>query len=151
VRIYSHYPVINGDKTTFYHHLIKMFDVMSEGIKDKWASNRFTKNFYDKWMPAHLKKICSVINELQPSLDIVSSQQSELEGSRLSQGLESYYLTELSNQDASSLLEEADSLLSHVGDTTPETSVSQRIKEGVFKKPPKKGGAGLNYISEWSY
>jgi hypothetical protein len=139
VRIYSHYPIIDGDKTTFYRHPIKTFDFTSEGGKDKWASYRFTKNVYDKWMPTHLKRICSVIDELRPDLDIVSSQQSEPEGSGLSQGLESHNLAELSNQDASSLLEEADSQSSRVGDATPETSVSQRIKEGAFKKPKKRG------------
>jgi len=104
----------------------------------------------DKWMPTHLKRICSVIDELRPDLDIVSSQQSEPEGSGLSQGLESHNLAELSNQDASSLLEEVDSQSSCVGDATPETSVSERIKDGAFN-PPQKGVGLLNYISEWSH
>jgi hypothetical protein len=59
-------------------------------------------------------------------------------------------LSELSNYDTSSPLEEADSQLSRIRDVTPETSVSQRVKEGVFKKP-KKGVGLLNYISEWSH
>jgi hypothetical protein len=139
VRIYGHYPIIDGDKTTFYRHPIKTFDFTSEGGKDKWASYRFTKNVYDKWMPTHLKMICLVIDKLRSDLDIVSSQQSEPEGSGLSQGLESHNLAELSNQDASSLLEEADSQSSRVGDAIPETSVSKRIKEGAFKKPKKRG------------
>jgi len=134
VRIYGHYPVIDGNKTTFYRHPIKTFDFTSEDC-DKWASYRFTKNVYDIWMPTHLKRICSVIDELPPDL---SSQQSEPGKSGLSQGLESHNLSELSNQDASSLLEEADSQ-SSVGDVTPETSVSQRIEGGASKKPKKRG------------
>ena len=35
VRIYGHYPVIEGDKTTFYRHLIKDFSLISEDGKDK--------------------------------------------------------------------------------------------------------------------
>jgi hypothetical protein len=35
VRIYSHYPIIDGDKTTFYRYPIKTFDFTSEGGKDK--------------------------------------------------------------------------------------------------------------------
>ena len=76
---------------------------------------------------------------LPPNIDIVSSRQSEPEESGLSQGLESHNLSELLNQDALSPLEEADSQSSRVGDVTPETSVSQRIKGGALKKP-KKGG-----------
>jgi len=144
VRIYGHYPIIDGKKTTFYRHPIKMFDFTSEGGKDKWTSYRFTKNVYDKWMPTHLKRIYSVLDELRPDLDLESSQQSEPEGSGLLQGLESHNLAELSNQDASSLLEEVDSQSSCVGDATPETSMSQRINEGAFKKPKKRGRPELH-------
>lgn len=35
VRIYSHYPMIDGDKTTFYRHPIKKFNFTSEEGKDK--------------------------------------------------------------------------------------------------------------------
>ena len=38
VRIYDHYPGIDGDKTTFYRHPIKKFNITSEEGKDKWAS-----------------------------------------------------------------------------------------------------------------
>jgi hypothetical protein len=90
-------------------------------------------------MPTHLKIICLVLDKLLPDLDIVSLGQSKPEGSGLSQGLKSHNLSELSNHDASSSLEEADSQSSRVGNVTPETSVSQRIKEGAFKKPKKRG------------
>jgi hypothetical protein len=81
-------------------------------------------------MPDHFKRICSVINKLPPDLDFEVLEQSEPGESGLSQVLESHNLLEPSNQDASSLLEEADSQSSRVGDVTPETSVSQRIKGG---------------------
>jgi hypothetical protein len=53
--------------------------------------------------------------------------------------LESHNLSELSNQDASSLLEGGDSQSSRVGDVTPDTSMSQRIEGEAFKKPRKRG------------
>ncbi|KAF8853979.1 hypothetical protein BDZ45DRAFT_597716, partial [Acephala macrosclerotiorum] len=141
VRIYGHHSIIDGDKTTFYRHSIKTFDFTSEGGKDKWASYRFTKNnVYDIWMPTHLKKICSIVDELPPGLDFEVFQQSEPGESGLSQGLESHHVSDRSGHDAASL-EEAGSQSSRVGsqDVTPGTSLSQRIEGGGFKKPKKRG------------
>jgi len=114
VRIYGHYALIDGSKTTFYRHPIKKFDFTSEEGSDKWTSYKFTKNVYDIWMPTHLKRICSVIDELPPDLDFEVSQQSELGESGLSQGLESHHLSDQSSYDAA-FLEEADSQSSRVG------------------------------------
>ncbi|KAL5328465.1 hypothetical protein ACEPPN_001964 [Leptodophora sp. 'Broadleaf-Isolate-01'] len=47
VRIYGHYPVIDGNKTTFYRHPIRKFDFTKLDGKDKWTSYKFTKNIYD--------------------------------------------------------------------------------------------------------
>jgi hypothetical protein len=135
VRIYGHYPIIDGKKTTFYRHPIHEFSFTALDGKEKWTAYKFTKNVYDIWIPTHLKRICSVIDTL-PNFEV--SQQSELGGSGLSQVLESHNLSELSNQDALSLLEEADSQSNRVGDVTPETSVSQRIEGGAFKKQKKR-------------
>ena len=90
-------------------------------------------------MPTHLKRICSVIEELSPDLDLEVSQQSEPGESGLSQGLESHHLSDLSSHDAASLLEEADSQSSRVGsrDITPDTSLSQRIDGKAVKKPKR--------------
>ncbi|KAI9684129.1 MAG: hypothetical protein M1829_003399 [Trizodia sp. TS-e1964] len=139
VRIYGHYPVIDGDKTTFYRHPIKNFDFTSEEGKDKWTSYKFTKNIYDIWMPTHLKRICSVINELPLDLDFEVSQQSQLGESGLSQGLESHYLSNQSSYDAAPL-EKAISQATRIGsqDITPDTSLSQRIDGNAFKKPKKR-------------
>lgn len=140
VRIYGHYPIIDGKKITFYRHPIKDFSFMSEEGKDKWTSYKFIKNVYDMWMPTHLKRICSVIDELPPNIDFEVSAQSEPGESGLSQGLESHHLYGQSSRDAASL-EEADSQLSRLssGDITPDTSLSQRIDGGTFKKPRKRG------------
>ena len=69
LRIYDHYPVIEGDKTTFYRYPVKDGCSTIEDGKDKWAGYKFIKNVYDVWMPIHLKRICSAIDELPPDLD----------------------------------------------------------------------------------
>lgn len=132
VRIYGHYPIIDGEKTTFYRHPIHEFSFTALDGKEKWTSFKFTKNVYDIWMPIHLKRICSVIDKL-PDFEV--SQQSESGESGISQVLESHSVSQLSNQDG--LFLDADSQ-SSVGDATSETSVSQRIGEGAFKRPKKR-------------
>ena len=47
VRIYSHYLVINGKDTTYYHHLIHTFDFIALDGKEKWTAYKFTKNIYN--------------------------------------------------------------------------------------------------------
>jgi hypothetical protein len=138
VRIYGHYPMIDGKKTTFYRHPIRTFDFTELDGKEKWTAYKFTKNVYDIWMPTHLKRICLVIDELPPDLDFEVSQQSEPGESGPSQGLESHYLSDQSSRGTASL-EEADSQSSRVGsrDVTPDTSLSQRIDGKAFKKPKR--------------
>jgi hypothetical protein len=74
VKIYGHYPVIDGNETTFYRHPIRKFDFTELDGKEKWTSYTFTTSVYNIWMPGHLKKICSVINMLSPDM-IEASQQ----------------------------------------------------------------------------
>jgi len=64
VRIYGHYPVIDGDKTTYYRHPIHSFDVTAQDGKEKWTAYTFTKNVYDVWMPAQFKRLCSAIDAI---------------------------------------------------------------------------------------
>jgi hypothetical protein len=68
VRIYGHYPLIDGNKTTFYRHPIHKFDFTALEGKEKWTASKFAKNVYDIWVPAHFKRICSVIDKLPPDL-----------------------------------------------------------------------------------
>ncbi|KAG9234155.1 hypothetical protein BJ875DRAFT_504907 [Amylocarpus encephaloides] len=132
-RIYGHYPMIDGNKTTFYRHPIHEFSFTALDGKEKWTAYKFTKNVYDIWMPTHFKRICSVIDDLPPDPDFEVSEQSE-------PGVESHYLSDQSSHDAASLLEEADSQASRVSsrDVTPDTSLSQRIDGKAFKKPKKR-------------
>ncbi|KAI9744261.1 MAG: hypothetical protein M1818_002413 [Claussenomyces sp. TS43310] len=72
VRIYGHYAVVNASETTFYRHPIKKFDFTSEEGADKWTAYKFTKNVYDFWMPIHLERICSAVDQLPSSLNFLS-------------------------------------------------------------------------------
>ena len=145
VRIYGHYPVIDGNKTTFYRHPIHTFDFTALDGKEKWTAYKFTKNVYNIWMPTHLKRICSVIDQLPSDLDFELSQQSELqfpEESGLSQELEGRHLSQQANADSTSLREEdSQSSLADSQEITPNTSLSQRTEQGLFKKPKKRHAA----------
>jgi hypothetical protein len=137
VRIYGHYPVIDGPKTTFYRHPIKEFSFTSEDGKEKWTAYKFTKNVYNIWMPTHFKRICSVIDELPPNINFeVSELQSERSG--LSQVFEDQSLSQQSNPDSTSLAGKDDSQSSLAGSITPNTSLSHGTNQGVFKKPKKR-------------
>lgn len=140
VRIYGHYAAIDGNKSSFYCHPIKTVDFTSEEGKDKWTAYKFTKNVYDLWMPTHLKRICSAIDQLPPGLDFEVSQESELqfpEASGLSQELdglrsESNIESILRSQDDSELVPIVPQTL------TPDTSVSQGQEQANPKRPKRK-------------
>ena len=77
VRIYGHYALIQGDRTTFYRHTIKKFDFTSEEGKEKWTAYQFTKNLYDKFAPILLERLKSAIIQLpDPKTFLVSSLSS---------------------------------------------------------------------------
>jgi hypothetical protein len=46
VKIYGYYPVIDGNKTTFYRHPIRKFDFTELKGREKWTAYRFTKSVY---------------------------------------------------------------------------------------------------------
>ena len=137
VRIYGHYPVIEGTKTTFYRYPVRKFDFTELDGKEKWTAYKFTKNVYDTWVPNHFKRLCSVIDELPPEHDWDVPPLSE--GTGLSQVFESHHLSR-SNTDSASVLREDDSQESLPGsqDVTPNTSFSQ---PGPFKKLRKRRAA----------
>ena len=143
VRIYGHYPVIDGNKTTFFRHPLRKFDFTELDGREKWAAYKFTNNIYDIWMPTYLKRICSVIDDLPPYLDFDVSQRSELGESRLSERLESHHLSDQTSRHAASL-EENDGQSSRVDsrDLTPDSSLSRRI-DGKAPKKPKKRARGV--------
>ena len=142
VRIYGHYPIIDGDKATFYRHPIHDFSFSALDGKEKWTAYKFTKNVYDIWMPTHLKRICSVIDQLPPDLDFEVSQGSELqfaEASGLSQELGGLFSGESNVESASQASQDDNELVPIVPQTvTPEASVSQGKERATLKRPKRK-------------
>ena len=140
VRIYGHYPVIDGGNTTFYRHPVHTFDFTALDGKEKWTAYKFTKKVYDLWMPKHFERICSVIDEL-PKVNFELSQQSELDfpgGSGLSQELEDQHLSQQSNAESTSLEEhDGQSSVDISQGMTSNTTPSQETEQGTFKVPKK--------------
>ncbi|KAF7942983.1 hypothetical protein EAE96_010931 [Botrytis aclada] len=138
VRIYGHYPIIDGGKTTFFQHPIHEFSFVALNSKEKWTAYKFTKNIYDIWMPMHLKRICSAIDDIPSDLNFEVSQQSEESG--LSQGLESRNILEQTSCNTISLKEANDqSSCISSGHFTPDTLLSQEIEDAVLENPKKRG------------
>ncbi len=135
VRIYGHYAIIEEDNTTFYRHPIKEFSFTSEEGKDKWTAYKFTKNVYNIWMPSHLKKICSAIDELPPDINFDLSQSASFSQS----GPRSFQQSDAE----STFTEEDDSQSSAAGSqkVTPTTSFTQTT-ERASKKPRNSGLRG---------
>ncbi|KAL8696804.1 MAG: hypothetical protein Q9201_007468, partial [Fulgogasparrea decipioides] len=141
VRIYGHYAVIDGNKTTFYRHPIKTFDFTSEEGKDKWTAYTFTRNIYDIWMPVHLERICSAIDQLPSSLDFQVSWGPEVqspEAAGLSQDTGSLSSKPSNVANASQVDQEDDEPAPIIPQTaTPDTSVSRGEGQGATKRAKK--------------
>ncbi|MCJ1337733.1 hypothetical protein MMC09_003016 [Bachmanniomyces sp. S44760] len=74
VRIFGHYPEINGGTTAYYRHEIVSFLFRGEQGKNKWTTYQFTRNVYEVFAPAHLKRIKSAVNQLpEPEVRPLSS------------------------------------------------------------------------------
>jgi hypothetical protein len=92
VRIYGYYPVITREKTEYYRYPVHKFDITALDGKEKWTAYRFIKNVDDSWMPEHLERICSAIDQL-PLLDIDFDGPAPSVLTGLSQSLGSHHLT----------------------------------------------------------
>ena len=132
VRIYGHYLVIEGDKTTFYRHPIRKFD-FTDG-DEKWTAYKFIKNIYGYWMPQLHEKICSGIDDLPASINFDLSQSASFSQSTPQSSQQS---------NAEPILGEDDSQLSILAsqEATPTTSFTQTTKP-AFKRPRHQRAAG---------
>lgn len=129
VRIYGHFPVIEGTKTTYWRYPLRKYDFTERKGMEKWTAYTFMKNVYDIWMPTHFKRISSAIDELPPEQDFELPYGSEPQISETSG------LSQLQNQG---LAEVPDSQSSHVDkqQITPNTSIQA---EKPTPKKKKKG------------
>ncbi|KIV99010.1 uncharacterized protein PV09_09239 [Verruconis gallopava] len=132
VRIYGHYPVIDGKDTKYYRHPVHTFDFTALDGKEKWTAYKFTKNVYEIWMPNHFKRLCSAIDQIPADLDFSVPQLSQSFG--LSQDLERHHLSGSSQPD-SQLQELSWQSTEGARDTTPNTSFTGR---GASKRPRKR-------------
>jgi len=113
VRIYGHYPVIQGKDTKYYRHPIHAFDITALDGREKWTAYKFTKNVYDIWMPSHFQQLCSAIDQIPANLDFSVPQLSQSFG--LSEDLERHNLSESSREQSQRSTDGA-------RDTNPNTS-----------------------------
>ncbi|KHN94151.1 uncharacterized protein MAM_07991 [Metarhizium album ARSEF 1941] len=129
VRIYGHYPEVEGKETTYYRQTIRKFDFTELKGKDKWVTYSFTKNVYQLWMPQHFKRICLAIDQLPTNLDF---DVPSLQESGLSQDLESCDLAH----------SEVDSAIEPNASDRQATLDSSFTGLGAVKKPRRKHGKG---------
>ena len=72
VRIYGHYPVIQGNKIFFYRHPIRHF-VFTDG-ETQWTAYKFIKNVYNLHVPKLHQLICSGIDDISANINSDVSQ-----------------------------------------------------------------------------
>ena len=134
VRIYGHYPVIEGEKTTFYRHPIHEFSFTAQDGKEKWTTLKFVKNVYDYHSPKIHKLICSAIDDLPANISFELSQSAYFSQSTPQS---------LPQSNAESVLGEDDSQSSLLvsQEVTPTTSFNQAT-EPAFKKPRNQRAGG---------
>ncbi|KAK8048467.1 hypothetical protein PG994_010197 [Apiospora phragmitis] len=136
VRIYGYYPVINGNETKYYRHPIHKFDFTALDGREKWTAYRFTRNVYNTWMPEHLKKIRSAIDQLPAKLDFDVPALSDSTG--LSQSLQSHHLESLGAGSALSLADEDEQQREGGQMATPDTSFSKPAPAKRRRSPVKR-------------
>ena len=142
VRIYGHYAVIEGPEQKYYRHPIRTFDFTELDGKEKWTAYKFTKNVYDIWMPMHLKRIYSVIDQIPPdvSFDVSQTTPQFTETSGLSQQLEAYSVQSFASSQFSLEVAESHSRFVDAQNSTPNTSVNEG---GPLKRLRRGRGRGI--------
>jgi hypothetical protein len=83
-------------------------------------------------MPAHFKRLCSVIDKLPLHIDFSVPQKPE--GSGLSQDLESHHLSDLTGPESLPRESNSQQSISDAGDSTPDTLLTG---QGAPKRPEK--------------
>lgn len=132
VRIYGHFPVIEGTKITYWRYPLRKYDFTERKGMEKWTAYTFMKNVYDIWMQTHFKRICAAIDDLpvEQAFEIsLASGPHISETTGLSQPLENQNLVESSSSESNQV---------DLQQFTPETSthqekpVSKKKKRGKF-------------------
>lgn len=106
VRIYGHYPVIEGNKITYWRCPLRQYNFTELKGIDKWTAYTFTKNLYDIWVPIHFKRISSAINGLPSEEELEAPDRPEpqiSETSGLSQQLQGQFSSEILESQSSNV------------------------------------------------
>ena len=89
VKIYGHYALIEGDRTTFYRHLVHSFDLTAMAGREKATAYNFIRETYNTFVPPHFERIRNLIALLPeprlesfPSMSSSADNESELTDSR---------------------------------------------------------------------
>ncbi|KAK4170682.1 hypothetical protein QBC36DRAFT_126416 [Triangularia setosa] len=128
VRTYGHYPVISGKNIEYHRHPIQNY--LFADSENKWIAYRFTKNVYDKWMPAHFDNICSATDQLPPDLNFDAPPLSKATG--LSQDLGN-----LAQPDANYA-----SMPDERGSQSSNSEQQAVIPDTSFREPKRRKGEG---------
>ena len=135
VRIYGHYPVIEGDKIIFYRHPIHKFDFTALDGKEKWTTLKFIKNVYDYYSPKLHKLICSAIDDLPAGINFDLSQSASFSQSMPQSSQQSNVESILGEEDSQS------SLLASQ-EVTPTTSFTQPTEPASKRPRNQRAGGG---------
>ncbi|KAK2732721.1 hypothetical protein FQN55_003942 [Onygenales sp. PD_40] len=81
VRIYGHYPVIDGERTTYYRHSIREYCLPDLEGRDRWTSYKFLMRLYGFWARYHLDRLRSAIDGLPTNFGISQSPRQSVSGS----------------------------------------------------------------------
>ncbi|KAL5044833.1 hypothetical protein BDW71DRAFT_208962 [Aspergillus fruticulosus] len=84
VRIYGYYPVISRPEITYHTHNISSFQL---GSKTRWNSYKYIMAVYHKWVPLHLERICSAIEQLPERIRSAEPAQPQAAGILSDSGL----------------------------------------------------------------
>ena len=93
VRIYAHYPEIDGESTSIYRHSLRKYDFTDQGGKERWTCYIFIMNLYNDFAPLHLKRLTSAIDQLPDPETEEGPSDSCLDGDTTCAGSQDSYLT----------------------------------------------------------
>ena len=80
MKIYEHYPVIEGDKTAYWRQPIRKYDFTERKGLERWTVYKFTKNVYDIWMAELFALISTAVDQ------VTLEQEADVEGAAQAPG-----------------------------------------------------------------
>lgn len=120
VRIYGYYPLVKEKNISYHRYTIHTFDFTALDGRERWTAYKFVKNVYEKWMPSHLERICSAVDQIPPlDFTVPGSQSDQRVEPEQEPPTQSSPTSELAAHETGALRSKGGSEV-----TTPDTSVS---------------------------